>query len=90
MCSWSAAARATFRVHKLSSIQVATFPVSVSTVARNMLDARQQTRCGPKSSPTTARAGNRRKGRFSALRAHTKAPYKMNFHKKTLVNTKAA
>jgi hypothetical protein len=30
----------------------------------------------------TARAGNRRKGRLSALRAHTKAPYKMHFHSK--------
>jgi hypothetical protein len=27
----------------------------------------------------TARAENRRKGRLSALRAHTKAPYRMDF-----------
>ena len=31
-----------------------------------------------------------RKGRLSALRAHTKAPYKMNFHRKTLRNATAA
>jgi hypothetical protein len=33
---------------------------------------------------STARAGNRRFWRLSALRAHTKAPYKMDFHRKTL------
>jgi hypothetical protein len=38
----------------------------------------------------TARAGNRRFGRLSALRAHTKAPYKMYFHRKTLRNAKGA
>jgi hypothetical protein len=38
----------------------------------------------------TARAGNRRKGRVRALRAHTKALYKMNFHRKTLRNAKGA
>ena len=38
----------------------------------------------------TARAGNRRFGRLSALRAHTKAPYKMNFHRKTPRNAKGA
>jgi hypothetical protein len=32
----------------------------------------------------TARAGNRRFGPSSALRAHTKAPYKMDFNRKTL------
>ena len=32
----------------------------------------------------TARAGNRRFGPLSAVRAHTKAPYKIDFHKKTL------
>jgi hypothetical protein len=37
-----------------------------------------------------ARAGNRRKGRLSALRAHTKAPYKMDLHRKTLSSAKAA
>ena len=37
-----------------------------------------------------AQAGNRRKGRLSALRAHAKAPYKMDSHRKTLRNTKAA
>ncbi len=31
-----------------------------------------------------ARAGNRRFRSLSALRAHTKAPYKMDFHRKTL------
>jgi hypothetical protein len=38
----------------------------------------------------TARAGNRRKGRLSALRAHTKPPYTMYFHGKTLRNAKGA
>jgi hypothetical protein len=38
--------------------------------------------------PHTARAGNRRFGRLSALRAHTKAPYKTNSHRKTLRNAK--
>jgi hypothetical protein len=38
----------------------------------------------------TARAGNRRKGLLSALRAHTKAPYKMDFHRKKLMNAKGA
>jgi hypothetical protein len=38
----------------------------------------------------TARAENRRKGRLSALRAHTKAPYKKDFHRKTLMNAKTA
>jgi hypothetical protein len=37
-----------------------------------------------------ARAENRRKGRLSALRAHAKAPYKTDFHQKTLRNAKAA
>jgi hypothetical protein len=32
----------------------------------------------------TARAGNRHFGPLSTLRAHTKAPYKMDFHRKTL------
>jgi hypothetical protein len=32
-----------------------------------------------------ARAGNRRFGRLSALRAHTKAPYKTDLHRKTLM-----
>jgi hypothetical protein len=36
----------------------------------------------------TARAGNRRFGPLSALRAHTKAPYKMDFHRKTLMALK--
>ena len=31
----------------------------------------------------TARAGNRRKWRLGALRAHTKAPYEMDFHRET-------
>ena len=35
-------------------------------------------------SESTARAGNRRFWCLSALRAHTKAPYKMDFHRKTL------
>jgi hypothetical protein len=35
-------------------------------------------------SQRTARAGNRRFGPLSALRAHTKAPYKMDFNRKTL------
>ena len=41
---------------------------------------------------TTARAGNRRKGRLSALRAHTstKAPYKIDRHGKTRRNAKGA
>ena len=39
---------------------------------------------------STARAGNHRKGRLSALRAHTKAPYKMDFHRKNLRNAKGA
>ena len=38
----------------------------------------------------TARAENRRKGRLSALRAHTKAPHKTDLLKKTLRNAKAA
>ena len=38
----------------------------------------------------TARAGNRRTERLSALRAHTKAPLKMDFHRKTLRNAKGA
>jgi hypothetical protein len=38
----------------------------------------------------SARVGNRQNGRLSALRAHTKAPYKMNFHRKTLRNAKGA
>ena len=38
----------------------------------------------------SARAENRRKGRLGALRAHTKAPYKMDFRRKTLRNAKAA
>ena len=37
-----------------------------------------------------ARAGNRRKGRLSALRAHTKAPYKTDLLWETLRNAKAA
>jgi hypothetical protein len=37
-----------------------------------------------------ARAENHRKGRLSALRTHTKGPYKMNFHRKTLRNAKGA
>ena len=37
-----------------------------------------------------ARAGNRRKGRLGILRAHTKNPYKMDFHRKTLRNAKGA
>jgi hypothetical protein len=32
----------------------------------------------------TARAGNRRFRRLSALRAHTKAPYEMDVHRETL------
>jgi hypothetical protein len=36
------------------------------------------------AAPLTARAGNCRFGPLSALRAHTKAPYKMGFHRKTL------
>jgi hypothetical protein len=32
----------------------------------------------------SARAGNRRFRSLSALRAHTKAPYKIDFHRKTL------
>jgi hypothetical protein len=35
-------------------------------------------------SRVTARAGNRRFGLLSALRPHTKAPYKMDFHRETL------
>jgi hypothetical protein len=35
-----------------------------------------------------ARDGNRRFWWLSALRAHTKAPYKMDFHRKTLRNAK--
>jgi hypothetical protein len=34
---------------------------------------------------TTARAGNRRFWLLSALRAHTKAPYKTDLHRKTLM-----
>jgi hypothetical protein len=36
----------------------------------------------------TARAGNRRFWLLSALRAHTKAPYKMDFHRKMQRNAK--
>ena len=43
----------------------------------------------PASSPSkrneTARAGNRRFRLLSALRAHTKAPYKTDLHRKTLM-----
>ena len=39
---------------------------------------------------STVRAGNRQKGRLSALRAHTKAPYKMDFHREKLRNAKGA
>ena len=39
---------------------------------------------------STARAGNRRFWRLSALRAHTKAPYKMYFYRKMLRNAKGA
>jgi hypothetical protein len=35
-------------------------------------------------------AQNRRNGRLSALRAHTKSPYKMDFHRKKLRNAKGA
>ena len=38
----------------------------------------------PRSRCLSARAGNRRKGRLSTLRAHTKAPYKTYFYRKTL------
>jgi hypothetical protein len=38
----------------------------------------------------SARAGSRRFGRLSALCAHTKAPYKMYFHRKTLRNAETA
>jgi hypothetical protein len=37
-----------------------------------------------------ARAENRRFSPLSALRAHTKAPYKMDFHRKTLRSAKGA
>jgi hypothetical protein len=40
--------------------------------------------------PLSARAGNRRKGWLSALRAHTKAPHKIDFYRKMLRNAKAA
>jgi hypothetical protein len=43
-----------------------------------------------RSTVLTARAGNRRFKCLSALRAHTKAPYKMDFHRKTLRNAKGA
>jgi hypothetical protein len=42
------------------------------------------------SSTTPARGGNRRFGCVSALRAHTKAPYEMDLHRKTLRNAKGA
>ena len=35
-------------------------------------------------SSTTARAGNRRSGPLSALRAHTKAPYRTGLHRESL------
>ena len=38
---------------------------------------------------TTARAGNRRFSPLSALRAHTKAPYKTYLHSKTLMKAEA-
>ena len=38
--------------------------------------------------PTSARAGNRRFLLLSALRAHTKAPYKNDLHGKTLTALK--
>ena len=37
-----------------------------------------------------ARAGTRRKGRLGALRAHTKAPYEIDFHRKTLMGATGA
>jgi hypothetical protein len=42
----------------------------------------QEWQCGPRLD--TARDGNRRFGPLSALRTHTKAPYKMDFNGKTL------
>jgi hypothetical protein len=38
----------------------------------------------------TARAGNRRFRLLSPLHAHTKAPYKMDYHGKTLMKAKDA
>ena len=43
-----------------------------------------------RNASTTARAGNRRFWLLSALRAHTKAPYKIDFHRKTLRDAKGA
>jgi hypothetical protein len=40
--------------------------------------------------PASARAGNRRFSCLSALRAHTKVPYKTDLHRKTLRNAKGA
>jgi hypothetical protein len=42
------------------------------------------------SNSRTVRAGNRRKGRLSTLRAHTKAPCKTDLLSKRLRNAKAA
>jgi hypothetical protein len=41
------------------------------------------------SASASARAGNRRFWCLSTLRAHTKAPYKTDLHRKTLKNAKA-
>jgi hypothetical protein len=46
--------------------------------------AARWTKSAARAAGPTARAGNGRFGRLSALCAHTKAPYKMDFHRKTL------
>ena len=54
---------------------------SVATAERSGLSTGLMVGLG--GSCTPARAGNRRFRLLSALRTHTKAPYKMDFHRNT-------
>ena len=65
-------------------------PGILNSMARRSLSESRTTRTRKGSPRATARAENRRFWRLSALRAHTKAPYKMHFHRKTLRNAKGA
>ena len=64
---------------------------SEPTRAKNLMRSLQDSVLPAPLSPlTTARAGNRRFWLLSALRAHTKTPYKNYLHRKTLMNAKGA
>ena len=52
-------------------------PVNCAPVSKSSLGPRPFMPAAP---PCTARAGNRRFWMLSALRAHTKAPYKTDLH----------